>query len=455
MATILAPYNTAMRLGTGFNSFTQQLCIDNAVVRNDNAEPALEIELKEKDIPQEVTYKTSIVDKVTDVTSAMNISAAFLIKYDNFDAKGKGSFLNTSKVKESDVSFMISVKVVNQVIQDHSLTQFNPISGLKGQNFTEVYGDSFISGFQYGGEFTAVISVKAKEKEDSEDIKAKARILFTKDKGSLDVNGKFSKESESFFTENETTVSVTYTGGGQHLKERDDDWTFETMKTAALKFPYLVAATPMRTHAILTKYSSLRSYYAASVPTSLPSFEHAGVYTALLQEAYLDYKTVAKNLQVLAYDVSAGTQTLKMSSAGGEKSTVADSTDKDSSSGSDDDNMVPFAKSASGSIKDNYSLPPLIVKRPYQPSLQGVEAARAMVRLMLNRIVQEVDLISKMPELASREDRLLPYMSPFLFKELLPIGELVTKTVPVPDATGPMEEVPSIKQQISGGRIFA
>lgn len=76
----------------------------------------------------------------------LKISAAFLIKYDNFDAKGKGDFLNTSKVKESDVSFMISVKVVNQVIQDHSLTKFNPISGLKGQNFAEVYGDSFISG---------------------------------------------------------------------------------------------------------------------------------------------------------------------------------------------------------------------------------------------------------------------------------------------------------------------
>jgi len=27
--------------------------------------------------------------------------------------KGKGDFINTSKVKESDVSFMISVKVVN------------------------------------------------------------------------------------------------------------------------------------------------------------------------------------------------------------------------------------------------------------------------------------------------------------------------------------------------------
>jgi hypothetical protein len=41
---------------------------------------------------------------------------------------------------------MISVKVVNQVIQDHSLTKFNPIGGLKSQNFAEVYGDCFISG---------------------------------------------------------------------------------------------------------------------------------------------------------------------------------------------------------------------------------------------------------------------------------------------------------------------
>lgn len=50
----------------------------------------------------------------------------------------------------------------------------------------------------------------------------RARILFTKDKLDLNVNGKFDKESASFLTENETTISVTYTGGGQHLKERKD-----------------------------------------------------------------------------------------------------------------------------------------------------------------------------------------------------------------------------------------
>jgi hypothetical protein len=44
------------------------------------------------------------------------------------------------------VSFMISVKVVNQVIYDHDLNKFNPIDGVDPRSFAEVYGDSFISG---------------------------------------------------------------------------------------------------------------------------------------------------------------------------------------------------------------------------------------------------------------------------------------------------------------------
>ena len=34
MALLIAPYNNAMRLGQGFNSYTQQICIDDAVVVN-------------------------------------------------------------------------------------------------------------------------------------------------------------------------------------------------------------------------------------------------------------------------------------------------------------------------------------------------------------------------------------------------------------------------------------
>lgn len=41
---------------------------------------------------------------------------------------------------------MISCKVVNEVVTDHSLTKFSPISGILPVNFPKVYGDSFISG---------------------------------------------------------------------------------------------------------------------------------------------------------------------------------------------------------------------------------------------------------------------------------------------------------------------
>jgi hypothetical protein len=32
MAQLLAPYHNGMRLGQGFNSYTQQICLDNAVL---------------------------------------------------------------------------------------------------------------------------------------------------------------------------------------------------------------------------------------------------------------------------------------------------------------------------------------------------------------------------------------------------------------------------------------
>lgn len=35
MAQLLAPYNNSMRLGQGFNSYTQQICLDKAVITDD------------------------------------------------------------------------------------------------------------------------------------------------------------------------------------------------------------------------------------------------------------------------------------------------------------------------------------------------------------------------------------------------------------------------------------
>lgn len=40
MAQFLAPYNNGMRLGQGFNSYTQQLCLDHAVLEDTPANRA-------------------------------------------------------------------------------------------------------------------------------------------------------------------------------------------------------------------------------------------------------------------------------------------------------------------------------------------------------------------------------------------------------------------------------
>lgn len=87
--------------------------------------------------------------------------------------EGNAKFVDTDKIKNSDVSIMISVKVVNQSIYDHQLLKFQPVSGIKdltAQRLIEVYGDSFISGWQEGGEFLAIISIKAKNREDAQTI---------------------------------------------------------------------------------------------------------------------------------------------------------------------------------------------------------------------------------------------------------------------------------------------
>jgi hypothetical protein len=74
MATQYVPYNTAMQLGSGFNSFTQTLCIDHAVIRDpDLLLAAKQNDPKDVQVAQAVTYKTSIIEKTTDVTDEMNV----------------------------------------------------------------------------------------------------------------------------------------------------------------------------------------------------------------------------------------------------------------------------------------------------------------------------------------------------------------------------------------------
>lgn len=86
MSQILAPYNNAMRLGQGFNSYTHQICLHDAVeaatadthqsietttpgtsTTSSSMLPTPEDSDNSSDTPQIVTYYTRFVDKISDV----------------------------------------------------------------------------------------------------------------------------------------------------------------------------------------------------------------------------------------------------------------------------------------------------------------------------------------------------------------------------------------------------
>lgn len=50
--------------------------------------------------------------------------------------------------------------------------------------------------------------------------------------------------------------------------------------------------------AIITKYSALRSYQELSNRGTPLDYENAGVYTNALLDAYLEYKSIWKDLQI-------------------------------------------------------------------------------------------------------------------------------------------------------------
>ena len=50
---------------------------------------------------------------------------------------------------------------------------------MDGKIFHEVFGDGFVSGFQEGGEFNALVSMKILIKAKKTDIKIEAKIAFT------------------------------------------------------------------------------------------------------------------------------------------------------------------------------------------------------------------------------------------------------------------------------------
>ncbi|KAH8597449.1 hypothetical protein B0O99DRAFT_739487 [Bisporella sp. PMI_857] len=396
MALLVAPYNNSMRIGQGFNSYTQKICIDNAVV----VDPALAAQTAnptgKNQSSQIVSYSSRFVDKLSDVTDAMNIAGSLSIKYGAIGGSGSGAYIDSDKFKDSDLNFFISVKVVNQTINMKDALIFKSIKDLPAAKFTDTFGDSFISGFLEGGEFNALVSMKVLNKEKITDIKASAHVALTVGAGSIEADAKVEVAKSNLQNNTETTISVSWAGGGK-LKDENVLWDVDSLTAVASRFPERVAETPQRTYAILTKYTALRSFVEQAGNFTPLDYENAGVYTSALLDAYMDYKNIWKLIQVASWEVDNKLAVL----------------------------LPPAAKPTDGS-------------EPYSTTLEGLDRARRDCRFQMISIVQEVDEITQNPKLAVDPKRPSPYISPIVFKQLIPIAKGPDPpAVPLPELATP------------------
>ncbi|KAF3290145.1 hypothetical protein TWF132_007148 [Orbilia oligospora] len=255
---------------------------------------------------QDVRFMARFVNNLSDITEDMNISAARTIKRGRIDGLGGDSFIDVEKFKEADLNFYIRVRVTNHKIDVKDALQFNPEWIIIEHEFTECFGDTFISGFIDGGEFNALLSIRVLNKTKVKDIEVGVKAAFGNSLFNLDSAGKDEWEKRDIDNSCEINVSAIWSGGGR-IKSSEKQWPIHTLMTAAANFPDLVATEPHRTYAILTSYPYLRSFYKdGELQIPLAPYGYAIQRTRALLDAYLDYKSLRQRLDEDIADIQNG-----------------------------------------------------------------------------------------------------------------------------------------------------
>ncbi|KAJ4180680.1 hypothetical protein NW755_011575 [Fusarium falciforme] len=308
MGIILAPYDDSMRLGQGYNSFLHAPCVYDAVrISQDRIgqKPAS----SDGSVSQNVNYSSRFVDKMSDVVKSLNVSAGSSIKNGGIIGSRNSVTVDETKFAASDLNAIVSVKVVNQKTELLETAEFKAEEGLNlnSESFLKIYGNCFISGFVEGGELTGVVSAKVLDVENKtaveEAIKGQVNSCCTSSGHKMDFTlsdtVSFS-EHESAMRQTETTITVSWSGGGQ-IKPEEEEWTLESLYAAAAAFPSRVAQCPQRTWAILTPYNHTKNFvvWANDQGIRLPQFETAQVYADDLLDMYMEYKSCVKQIQTI------------------------------------------------------------------------------------------------------------------------------------------------------------
>ncbi|PCD30265.1 hypothetical protein FGRA07_10415 [Fusarium graminearum] len=439
MALRLAPYNNGMRLGQGFNSYTQQICVDDAVVtdpdRIDN--PVTNDGFTMRDLrfaisgahtthspSSEESGETVLVspagEENNDSTALAARSFAFQFQQRAEQIKKLIEDINAYETELEDVSKAETAehRKKAQILE----TKRIKLSKLKTLEVTEALKSAESKGLAeelanrgrsqvvtYTSRFVSKLSEVTDEMNISGSLSIKYGAIGGSGKGSFIDSDKFKESDLNFF------ISVKVINQSINIKDAlifqalpsvddtnfvdvfgdcfisvDEPWSIDTLMQTAARFPDLVAKTPQRTYAILTKYEALRSFMALKPETLLPiMYENAAIYTNALLDAYMDYKNIYRNISSDLFDIDAGTK--------------------------------KFDKPMdSGTLADNTTLTKVDDESKFSASYKGMELGRRACRFQMMKIVTEVDLVTSKPKLATDETRGEQFQSPVSFRERLP-----------------------------------
>ncbi|KAK7424025.1 hypothetical protein QQX98_000635 [Neonectria punicea] len=374
---------------------------------------------------QTVTYSSKFIDKLSDITEDMSISGALSVKMAKIGGSDRGSFVDSDKFKESDLSFYISVKVVNQTVNFKDALEFNKLCSvdIASDDFNKVYGDSFISGFVEGGEFNAVVSMKVHNKAKLLDIKAEAKVALTTGPVDITAEANVGIARTNLEMNTETTIQVSWCGGGV-IKPMDQPWNIQSIMEAAARFPELVSHCPQRTYAILTKYDTLRSFVALRPASFSPlQYENAQMYTNVLMDAIQN-----KTLEFEPVDAAQAEADKTAAIEAAAKTTPLTAELKRKI-----DTKHPRAAEAQQYLAALQSAADI---SRFEASMKGISDARKFIRRQMVYIVNEVDLIEKDPKIATDQDHEEPFQSPLMFEERLPATAIPDRLKPKSDPLG-------------------
>ncbi|KAK0525304.1 hypothetical protein OC834_005220 [Tilletia horrida] len=381
--------------------------------------------LNSSGVSQTVIYKSGFVEKLSEITDDLGVSASLSIKKGSCGGGGRGSFIDTDKFNSSDLKYYVSVQVINQSINFKDALEFNPLPGVKGKDFRTLFGDCFISGFLEGGELNAVITMNVLNKEKARDIVAEGSIALGKEGSGMTAQGAFKTANANLSLNSETTVNVSYIGGGC-IKPPEEAWTIESLTRAATRFPDHVATSPQRTHAILTKYETLRSYRINLPPAVTPlEYENAKLYTNELLDIFMSYKTMYSRLTTQITEVQGGI--LKFKKETSEKDPKKDQEAARKAL------REKLGLAADANLRSNVDLCKLsdaekkTVIGLFPATLDGLDDARKATRAQMNLIVERVDEVDEDPSkvLSLPKEKFLPVFS---FETLLPSLEPTSRS---------------------------